>query len=226
MHSKFFTRPEITMHKEYQTWLWEQRGRQCVDNLKKNGFDAHWVPDADAARNLIFPMAEPFDSFGFGGSESVRQLGLVEHLSEMGKTIYDHWQTDLSAEAGLSIRKAQLTCDCFFCSANAIAMTGEVINVDGAGNRTSAMAFGPKKVVIVAGMNKVTKDLASALDRVRDVAGPMRAKSLSMNTPCAETGRCNDCHAPQRICRITTILHRQPILTQISVVLINQALGF
>jgi len=214
------------MEQEYERWLWEQRGRQCVSNLKKNGFDAHWVPDQDAARELILSMVESWNSFGFGGSESVRQLGLVSHLSALGKTVYDHWQSDLSAEKSLAIRKAQLTCDCFFCSANAVAMTGEIVNVDGAGNRTSAMAFGPSKVVIVAGMNKVTNDLATALTRVRDVAGPMRAKSLNMKTPCAETGVCSDCHSPQRICRITTILHRQPVLTPTSVVLINQSMGF
>lgn len=214
------------MQQDYQEWLWEQRGRQCAANLKKNGFDAHWVPDRETARDLIISMVESYDSFGFGGSDSVRQLGLVSHLASKGKTVFDHWQSDLSAEQSLAIRKSQLTCDCFFCSANAVAMTGEIINVDGAGNRTSAMAFGPSRVIIVAGMNKVTNDLHSALARVRDVAGPMRARSLNMKTPCAENGVCSDCHAPQRICRITTILHRQPMLTPTSVVLINQSLGF
>jgi hypothetical protein len=88
------------------------------------------------------------------------------------------------------------------------------------------MTFGPKKVVVVAGMNKVTQDLDTAVGRIRDVAGPMRAKSLNMETPCAETGQCSDCNVPQRICRITTILHRKPMLTDVSVVLINEALGF
>ena len=83
-----------------------------------------------------------------------------------------------------------------------------------------------EKVVIIAGMNKVALDLESALKRVKEVAGPMRAKSLNMETPCAETGICNDCNAPQRICRITTILHRKPMLTDVSVVLINEDLGF
>lgn len=210
----------------FRQWLWEQQGRQCAANLKKNGFDAHWVPDLDAARDLIIPMTAPLNSFGFGGSETVRQLGLVEHLLAEGKTVFDHWQPDLSPQQSLAIRKEQLHCDCFFCSANAIALNGEIVNVDGAGNRTSAMGFGPSKVIIVAGMNKITHDLESALRRIREVAGPMRAKSLGMKTPCAETGFCSDCHAPQRICRITTILHRQPMLTPTSVVLINQAIGY
>ena len=214
------------MQPDYHDWLREKQGRQCTANLQKNGFDAHWVSDIDAARQLIIGMTEPFKTFGFGGSESVRQTGIIEHLKAQGKTIYDHWQPDLSAQQSVDIRKSQLLSDCFFCSANAIALSGEIVNVDGAGNRTSAMGFGPSKVIIIAGMNKVTHDLESALRRVKEVAGPMRAKSLNMKTPCAETGICTDCHAPQRICRITTILHRQPVLTPTSVILINENLGY
>ena len=88
------------------------------------------------------------------------------------------------------------------------------------------MTFGCPKVVIIAGINKVTSTLDSALARIREVAAPMRARSLDMETPCAETGRCTDCNAPQRICRITTILHRKPMMTDVSVVLINEPLGF
>ncbi|RJQ81475.1 MAG: lactate utilization protein [Desulfobacteraceae bacterium] len=214
------------MQPSFQDWLGEQRSRTCVANLKKNGFDAHWVPDIEAARELILPMLLEHDSFGFGGSETVRKLGFVEDLTAKGKTVHDHWQAGLSPQESLAIRRAQLHCDCFFCSANAITMTGEIVNVDGAGNRTSAMGFGPKKVFIVAGMNKVANDLPDALQRIRNIAAPMRAKSLGMKTPCAETGVCGDCHSPQRICRITTILHRQPVLTPTSVVLINQSLGY
>ena len=214
------------MAPSFQEWLWEQRGKRCVENLKKNGFDAHWVPDMAAANSLVLPMIDRYETFGFGGSDTVRRLGLVEHLVKSGKTVFDHWKSDISPEESLSIRKSQLTCDCFFCSANAVSLTGEIVNVDGAGNRTSAMGFGPAKVIIIAGMNKVADDLEGALQRVKQVAGPMRAKSLDMKTPCAETGICSDCRSPQRICRITTILHRQPVLTPTSVVLINAALGF
>lgn len=214
------------MSHPFRDWLSEQLGNQCVANLKKNGFDAHWVKDIDSARRLILPIISPFDSFGFGGSETVRQLGLIEHLKKEGKIVHDHWQPDLSSQESLAIRKNQLLCDCFFCSANAISLNGEIVNVDGAGNRTSAMGFGPSRVIIAAGVNKIAYDLEGALRRIREVAGPMRAKSLGMKTPCAETGFCSDCHAPQRICRITTILHRQPMLTPVSVVIINQTLGY
>jgi hypothetical protein len=172
-------------------------------------------------------MVSPFDSVGFGGSDTIRSgLGILDALKEQGKTTYDHWQQGLSKEDDLDIRLQMGRCDCFLCSANAVSLTGEVVNVDGIGNRTNAMTFGTRKVVIVAGMNKVTQDLDSALARVREIAGPMRAKSLGFDTPCAKTGICNDCNSPQRICRVTAILHRRPMLTDISVVLVGLALGF
>ena len=214
------------MAKNYKSWLWEKLGEKCVKNLKKHGFDAHFVSTPEDAKTLILDMVSGFDSFGFGGSDTTRALGLTEALKARGKTIHDHWQTGLKKEEDLEIRLLQGRCDCFLCSANAVSATGEIVNVDGVGNRTNAMSFGTKKVVVVAGMNKVTHDLESALDRVRNVAGPMRAKSLNMDTPCAETGICTDCNSPQRICRITAIFHRKPMMTDMSVVLVNREMGF
>lgn len=214
------------MEQDYRKWLWERLGEKCVANLKKHGFDAHFEPTAEEAAERVLTLASGCETFGFGGSDTTRALGLPERLGSMGKTVYDHWEPDLSPEASLEVRLQQGRSDCFLCSANAVSVQGELVNVDGVGNRTNAMTFGPRKVVIVAGMNKVVADLESAIRRVRDVAGPMRAKSLNMETPCAETGVCSDCNAPQRICRVTTILHRKPMLTDISVVLVNEALGF
>ena len=214
------------MEEPYKLWLRKKLGEKCVVNLKKHDFDAHFVNTSEEARDLILEIVSGFTTFGFGGSDTTRALGLPGELKNRGKTLYDHWQEGLSREEDLDIRLNQISSDCFLCSANAVAVTGEVVNVDGIGNRTNGMTFGPKKVVIAAGMNKVTRDLDSAIRRVKEVAGPMRAKSLGMETPCAETGLCTDCNAPQRICRITTILHRKPMLTDVSIVLINEDLGF
>lgn len=210
----------------YMTWQRETLALQCVDNLKKHQFDAHLVPDGESARDLILSMISGCATVGIGGSDTVRSLDISETLKADGRIIYDHWEDGLSQDAEMAIRLKQGRCDCFLCSANAVSLTGEIVNVDGVGNRTNAMCFGPKKVVIVAGANKISLDLESALRRVREIAAPMRAKSLGMGTPCAETGMCSDCNSPQRICRITTILHRKPMLTDISVILVNTALGY
>ena len=211
---------------DYDNWLGEKRAETCIKNLKKRQFDACFADSEEKARALVFKMVGSFETFGIGGSSTVRELGIADALRNAGKTVHDHWQPDLSPEQDFGIRLAQGRCDMFFCSANAISVEGEIVNVDGIGNRTSAMTFGPKKVVIVAGTNKLASDLDSALKRVREVAAPMRAKSLGIDTPCAATGFCSDCASPQRICRITTILHCKPMLTEMSVVLVNRRLGF
>jgi hypothetical protein len=211
---------------DYRKWMKEKHAQTCIQNLKKHGFDAVFFQDLDAARSAILKKTASYDSFGFGGSDTTRQLNIIDILKQKNKTIYDHWESGVSGEESLEIRRNQLQCDCFFCSANAISMTGEIVNVDGVGNRTSAMSFGPRKVMIVAGVNKLTPNLDAAINRVREIAGPMRAKSLNMKTPCAETGICNDCNVPQRICRVTTILHRKPVLTEVSVIIVNENLGY
>lgn len=206
-------------------WLWEKWGEKTVKALKSHDFDAHFVSNVEEAQKLILEMVSGYETFGFGGSHTTRSIGVLEELKRREKTILDHWQGDIFSDENRRIRLDQGRCDCFFCSANAISVTGEIVNVDAAGNRTNAMTFGPKKVVVVAGMNKVRLDLESALRRVRETAGPMRAKSLNMDAPCATTGLCTDCNVPQRICRVTTILHRRPMMTDLSVVLINERLG-
>lgn len=210
----------------YRRWLDRKTAERCVHNLKRNGFDAVVAATPEAGCREVLGMISDLETFGIGGSETIREIGLVEELHGMGKTIHDHWQQGLSPEEIQGVRLAQGRCDCFLCSANAISVQGEIVNVDGIGNRVAAMTYGPRKVVIVAGVNKIAPDLDQALRRVRLVAGPMRAKSLGMDTPCAETGVCADCRSPQRICRITTILHRRPMLTDIAVVLIGTPLGY
>jgi len=209
-----------------QKWLWEKQGEKAVKALKDHGFDAHFVQTVEEARDLILNMVSAYESFGFGGSHTTRSLGLTQTLKAKGKTLFDHWEGNLFGEENKKIRLAQGRSDCFICSANAISATGEIVNVDAVGNRTAAMTFGPRKVIVVAGMNKVRPDLPSALERIREVAGPMRAKSLNIDTPCAKTGVCSDCNVPKRICEVTTILHRKPWMTDISVVLINESLGY
>lgn len=216
----------LATDRDYHKWLWEKKGEKCVKNLIKHGFDAHFADDAESAADMVMEMVSEFESFGFAGSDTTRKLGLPEKLKSAGKTVYDHWEPDMSPEDNLECRKQQMAADCFMCSANAISMTGEIVNVDGVGNRTNAMSFGPKKVIILAGMNKVAKDLDRAIDRIYEVAAPMRARSLGIETPCGKNGICTDCNDPMRLCRITTILHRRPMMTDLSVFLINERIGF
>jgi len=214
------------MTADEKIWLLTQRACRCVDNLSKHRFDAHYLKTGEEVAERVKPLLEAVETVGFGGSDTVRSLGLHTLAESLGKVIYDHHKPDLSYDETLAMRKGQQGCDLFFTSANALSETGEIVNVDGIGNRTSAMAFGPSRVVVVAGINKIVPDLHAALRRIREVAGPMRAKSLGVDTPCAVTGVCSDCNAPMRICNITTILHRKPMLTEVTVLVVGEELGF
>ncbi|MFZ7128509.1 MAG: lactate utilization protein [Desulfobacterales bacterium] len=214
------------MTDRYMRWHGRKIGEQCVKNLKERGFDAAFAASSEAALSMVIGMTADYETFGFGGSVTARSLGLIEELRVMGKTVYDHWEKDLSAEEISEIRRHHGRCDCFFSSVNAITVKGEIVSVDGIGNRVAAMIFGPRKVILVAGVNKIVRNLDSALARVKDVAAPMRAKSLGYDTPCTETGYCVDCRSPRRICNITTILHRRPPQTDMSVIIINEHLGY
>ena len=214
------------METDFKKWLWEKKALKCINNLKKHRFDAHYVETVGEAGRLIMEMTTACETFGFGGSATTNSLRIKDELISKGKILLDHNAAELSFEDKQDCRIRQGTCDCFLLSANGISETGEIVNVDGVGNRTNAMSFGPGKVIIVAGVNKIAPDLHSAIKRVREIAAPMRAKDLGMETPCAETGICVDCNSPMRICNITAILHRKPMLTDISVIIVNQELGY
>jgi L-lactate utilization protein LutB len=193
--------------------------------LKKNGFLAYFFPKADEAKQLVLDSVEQGMRVGLAGSATVRQMGLVEGLKAKGALLLDHWDESLTFEDTLRVRKEQLVCDVLLSSVNAITEEGELVSRDGIGNRTSAMTFGPAKVFLLVGTQKIVPDLRAAIGRIDEVAAPMRAKSLNMDLPCTEADTCVDCDDPSRICRATLILHRRPMLTDITVVLIGEALG-
>jgi hypothetical protein len=198
----------------------------AVASLKKHGFDAKLFISKDEAASYIMAMAADCNSVGIAGTLSVRNLGVVPMLEDAGKTVYDHWKLKVGTPEELECRRNQMLADLFLSSANAITMTGEIVNRDGCGNRINAMTFGPGKVILVVGRNKIVADLDAAIARIEEVAAPIRAMSLNRKTPCVKTGYCMDCDSPERICMITSIIHRKPFFTNITVAIIDEDLGY
>ncbi len=197
-----------------------------LEALQKHGFEAQAFASQQEAADFIVQMAADCATVGIAGTHTVRGLGVVAALTEAGKTVYDHWQLTPGSPEEIACRKNQMQADLFLTSANAVTSTGEIVNREGCGNRTNAMTFGPGKVAIVVGRNKIVPDLDAAFDRIEHTASPVRAMSLNRKTPCVKTGVCVDCDSPERICRITSILHRQPMLTKITVMIIDDELGY
>lgn len=195
---------------------------KAIEGLRRKGFTVtYFDTGAQAAEYVCSQLAGK--TIGIGGSETVKELGLYERLQERS-TVYWH-QAVQTPETMKSAAAAQV----YISSANAISETGEIINIDGRGNRVSALMFGPEKVYIIAGVNKLAPDLASAMDRARNVAAPLNARRLKKRTPCALGSeiKCYDCSSPDRICRGFTVLtHPLTGITDTEIVLINENLGY
>ena len=208
-------------------WSYEQKCQKAVEALGQNGFTAVYCPTAQDAHDYIIREAEDAQSIGFGGSMGVKSLLVEERLAVLGKEILNHSAPGLSREEKDVIMRRQLTCDLFLAGTNALTVSGWLVNIDATGNRVAAMIFGPKKVIVVAGRNKLVEgDLATAIRRVKEWATPPNAKRLNFNTPCAKTGFCSDCNSPDRLCRATTVLDRRPRMTDFRVLVVNEDLGF
>jgi hypothetical protein len=204
-------------------WQLEMRGRKCAEALRKNGFDAHFLPDRDAVRARVLAECETATSVGFGGSMSIAEMKIQDALSGKGKRLLDHGRAPQEEKA--ATRLAQLTCDLFLTGTNAVTLDGCLVNLDMNGNRTNAMTFGPKKTVVVAGGQKIVADVAEAMRRIKATAAPRNTRRLKLSTPCASSGFCENCNSPQRICRVWSIIERKPPHADITVLVCGEPLG-
>lgn len=184
---------------------------KLVEALKKRGFESEYAPTREDAVRLVLAEAVNAKSVGWGGSETVKELGLREAMADAGKEIRDH----------------QLEMDLFLLSANAVTLDGRIVNIDGRGNRVAASIAGPKRVVYVIGRNKIVDGgLDAAIDRVKRCACAPNCRRLGKRTPCAETGICADCDSPDRICKVTAVFDRKPTGISAKVIVIDSDLGY
>lgn len=216
----------MSLTNELVSWSYEQKCEKVVESLGKNGFTAVYCPTAGEAREYILAEAAAARTVGFGGSLTVTDLEVVEPLRDAGKELLIHGAPGLSLEERLAVMRRQLVCDLFLTGTNAVTLSGCLVNIDATGNRVASMFFGPQKVIVVAGRNKIVEgDVQEAMQRVKSWVTPPNARRLNFNTPCARTGFCSNCTSPERLCRVTTVLERKPRFTDIRVLVVNEDLG-
>lgn len=209
------------------TWSHEQKCRKAVASLENHGFTARYCASPEEAGEYIIAAAVGAVTIGFGGSMSIVSLGVEHRLREQGKEILNHSAPGLSRDERQAVMRRQLTSDLFLSGCNALTLNGELINIDATGNRVAAMFFGPRKVIVVTGRNKLVDGTPhDAIERVRTWATPPNAKRLDFKTPCATTGLCSNCNAPDRLCRVTSIIDRKPRFTDLHVLVVNADMGF
>jgi len=210
---------------EYQTWYQELQVERTMKALRKNNFDAQFVPKASDAAAAVFKMIPDGVTVGVGGSMTLMQIGFFQEAARHHIKLLNPSPQELSPEEFIQARREILLSDVFLCSSNAVTEDGKLYNIDGMGNRVAAMTFGPKKVILVCGVNKIVKDITEAHRRAQEWAAPMNAKRLALKTPCAETGICVDCASPQRICNVYVATTKKPARTDVTVLIVGEPLG-
>lgn len=212
---------------EVQGWHADTLGAKAVEALTKNNFKASYAKTCQEAVEQVLALIPENATVGTGGSwTTLNEMGLGDLLEQRGYTVYNHNKPGLSPETILDYRHKQLSCDVFLSGSNAVTLDGKLVNVDGVGNRVAAMIFGPKKVIVVAGINKLVRDVEEAERRIELYAAPINNKRLNRPNPCTKTGICMDCQGPTRICNITTVIRKKPALTDFHVIIVGEPLGF
>ena len=196
--------------------------QKTMNSLTRAGFAVRYFEKAEEAASYLVGSISG-KSVGIGGSITIEQMGLYDALAR-NNTVYWHWKTN-DAQTRDSAAAAQV----YLCSANAIAETGEIVNIDGAGNRVAATLYNHERVVFVAGVNKIAEDYESAVFRARNIAAPLNARRLGLKTPCAvgKEIKCYNCASKERICRgVVTLLWPMKSVGVMEVVLVGEELGY
>jgi L-lactate utilization protein LutB len=197
--------------------------------LGKNNFDAYVARDREEAKAIVLEQIIPKTgarSVSWGGSQTFTASGLYSALKGMEQlTVLDTFEKSHGAEEKEEMRRRALLVDLFVTGSNAVLESGKLVNLDMIGNRVAALTFGPRHVVVLAGRNKVVRDLDEAVARIKDYAAPSNAMRLDKKTPCVKTSRCEECKSPDRICNVWSIHEKSFPAGRIKVVLINEDLG-
>ena len=209
---------------QYKKKMYDLAGPKTGEALNKRRCEADYCSTAAEAVEKVLELTPKTDVVSWGGAMTVDELGIKQRMAQEGYTLLDR-DTAQSPEEKQAIMRQALTCGTFLMSSNAISKDGQLVNIDGNGNRVAAMCFGPRQVVVVAGMNKVLGTLDDAVARARNVAAPANAQRFGVKTPCGLTGQCGDCTSPDCICSKLVITRFCMPERRIKVVLVGEDLG-
>lgn len=206
---------------------YENLAESIIEKLAHRNMEGYYCKDREEANAKVKRFLMPDCSISWGGSETLQEIGLIDDLLEAQNEyeILDRKNPD-PALSPKEFYGKMVTADFFFMSTNAITVDGELINIDGNGNRVACLCNGPDHVIVVAGMNKVVSDVKSGIARVRNIAAPPNGVRLQTNTPCTEYGRCTDCLTQDCMCCHTVVTRKSRVPGRIKVILVGEELGY
>lgn len=206
--------------------FYEKRGEILVKNLRSRHFEAYYCATKEEALAKTLALIPEGSTVGWGGTVTAADMGLLDALRNGNYKALDR-DACASGEAREQLQRQIFFADAFVTGANALSLDGQMVNIDGTGNRVAPIIYGPKSVIVVAGMNKVEDTLADAMTRARTIAAPMNKQRFEMlQTPCAVTGCCGDCKSPQSICNQIVITRNCRPEGRIKFVIIGEDMGF
>jgi hypothetical protein len=208
--------------------IYERKARVVIDAMAARNIEAWYCDDRAAAVEAICKMVPAGSLVGFGGSVTIVETGLVDALRRMDVTLLDRYRDGVTSQEMYDMRIQGLSSDVFIAGANAITRDGRIVCEDGLGNRVASIIFGPKKVILMVGVNKIVPTLEEAISRIKNVAAPFNSVRFNADTPCGRTGFCDDpnCHPPTRICSQLAIIESNPAAGRLNVVIVGEELGF
>ena len=201
-------------------------GEKLVKNLKRRNIEAHYCPTAQEAVAKVMELIADGSSVTWGGSMTVRDMGIPQALKDRGTLKVLDRDVVESPEEKQQMYLRAFTADVYLSSANAISEDGVIVNIDGNGNRVAAITWGPKKVIFIIGLNKVTQDVKAAISRARSIASPINAQRFDISTPCQVDGVCHNCNSPESICSYIHLLRNSRTAGRHVVVLVGENLGY
>jgi L-lactate utilization protein LutB len=202
------------------------RIKRTMENLEKNNMEAFYAEDISKVKEIVAGFLKEGDTVSVGGSMTLFETGIIDYLKNGKFNYLDRYEEGLSPAGVKDVFRKCFSADAYFTSTNALTEDGELYNVDGNGNRVAAMLFGPDKVIVIAGMNKIVPDADAAIERVRNIAAPANAVRLARKTPCTTVGHCMDCTSPERICNSYSLIGRQFTKGRIKVIIVGCDLGY
>lgn len=203
---------------------------ETLKALRRNGFEAVYVRSREEALQSILQLIPCHATVGAGDSLTLKQIGVFKELERRGFTLFWPFSENVPRKERRNVARKALLTDVFLSGSNALTMDGKIVNVDASGNRVAGMIFGPKKTIVVVGVNKIVENVEEALERIKKVAAPLNAKRIREERdwellPCVEAGECVDCNAENRICNVTTIIEKKPRAIDLTVIIVGEKLG-
>lgn len=232
MKNSFITHIDLSivmkLATDYEKIVYKKLAMKVIGNLGDRQMNGYYFDDVNEGIEKVVELIPEGSTVGLGGTTTIIQSGLLDRLRRMPITLHDRYRDGLDREEITRMRMDSLTADVFIASTNAITVGGQLINIDGMGNRVAAMLYGPSRVILFAGVNKIVHSIGEGFRRIHSETAPINVQRFGADTPCKESGTCDreHCRAPRSICNKYVVMEGESDKDRIHVIIVGECFGF